>query len=66
MLEPRIAATTGAMEVKLSLLWSSTAAATGVTSTGLVIPTQPLGSDTGNQRTQHFALQKAVAAKVSG
>ena len=66
MLERRIAAMTAAKEVKLSLLCSSTAAATGVTLTGLVILTRPLGSDTGNQCTQHFALQMVVAAKVSG
>ena len=31
-----------------------------------VLPTQPLDPDSGNQCTQHNALQMAVAAKVSG
>ena len=66
MLEPRIVATTVATEVKWGLLWLSTAAATSVTPTGLVIPTQPLGSDSGKQCTHFSALLKAVAAKVSG
>ena len=37
-----------------------------MTLTGLVFSTPTLGLDSGRKCTQHFALQKDVAVKVSG
>ena len=65
LLEPRFA-TMMTMEALSSHHLFLTAAAVGVTLKLLAPLTRPLDLDFGSQCTHHFALQKAVAAKVSG
>ena len=67
LLELNIAIMTIEMVALSSLYLFPNAAVVAVTLTqSLVLPTRSLDPDSGSQCTPHFALQKAVALKVSG